>query len=62
MLGLERENAGELWTNVLEEFRYHRQTADDDAGRELGVRPHAHGNHVVAYVRGLDYLPGIVSP
>ena len=47
---------------MLEEFRDDREAADDNASGELGVRPHAHGNHVVAYVGGLNYLPSIVSP
>ena len=46
---------------MLEEFWDDGETADDNASGELGVGPHAHGDHVVAYVGGLNYLPGIVS-
>ena len=47
---------------MLEKFWYDWEAADDDPGGELGISPHAHGDHVIAYVRRLDDLPGIVRP
>lgn len=45
---------------MLEELGDDGEAADDDAGGELGVSPHAHAHHVVAYVGGLDDFPGVV--
>lgn len=45
---------------MLEEFGDDGKAADDDAGGELDVGPHAHADHVVAYVGGLGNLPGVV--
>ena len=45
---------------MLEEPRDDGEAADDDSSGELGVGPHAHLNHMVADVGGLDDLPGIV--
>ena len=56
------ENAGDLGTDVLKELRYDWEAADDDSGGELGIRPHAHLDHVVADVWGLNNLPSIVGP
>ena len=47
---------------MLEELGYDWEAADDDSGGELGVGPHAHLDHVVADVGGLDDFPGVVGP
>ena len=47
---------------MLEELRYDWEAADNDSGGELGKRPHAHWDHVVADVGGLNSLPGVVGP
>ena len=47
---------------MLEEFRNDWEAADDDSGAELGIRPHAHWDYVIADVRGLNNLPGVVGP
>ena len=46
---------------MLEELGDDGEAADDNAGGELGIRPHAHGDYVVAYVGRLDHFPGVVG-
>ena len=47
---------------MLEKFGYDGKAADDDSGGELGRGPQAHSDHVVADIRGLSNLPGVVGP
>ena len=54
------EGAGNFGAEVLEELGDYGKAAYHNAGGELGIGPHAHGDHVVAYVGGLDDLPYVV--
>ena len=59
--GTEAEGARDHGSDVLEKFGDDGEAADDDAGGEFGVGPHAHGDHVVADVGGLDDFPSVVG-
>ena len=57
---MEGKGAGYFWAEMLEEPGDDGKAADDNAGGELGIGPHAHGDHVVAYVGRLGDLPAVV--